>query len=510
MKLGLRSKILVLFSITILLVILVNLNWIGRILRNEYKAALDTELMILSDNLKSQLSRIADLGINVRDIENFDELCLEAVKKNPDILAAMVIDTEGVILFHNNRYMRGTKLPHPELLTALQENRSGVYQVTEDQSKIYYAVTPFRKYTDQPEFGILISSPVSIIHARVHHLVQACNLIFLTAFGAVALLLLIGLNTMLTAPLSHILHTIQQIITHKDLRQRVKVESGDEIGQLADSFNRMIEELEQTTASVEDLNQEISSRLQAEQQVQQAGRRAHEANRVKNAFLAGMSRDIREPIDRILRLSEQLCQEGLDEEQQVCAKNIAAGGRNLRELINKILDYSKMEAACMDLRIAECPLGDLLEDLNTVVKEQVKNSKVELSMVRHEQLPVSIQTDQARLRQCLLSLLKYAIRYTREGRIGLYVYPSPESDLRTGPMISFDLQVAICCFDAEQVRNISDSQAQGLSVNLQGGIDLTIAQKLAELLSGRLLVSCIEDQGVTFTLLIPEQAGVEN
>ena len=145
MRFSIRWKILILFAGTLLTVTAVNLVLISRVLKKDYKLALDSELMVFGGNLKSQLSRITELGIAVEDIENFDHLCLDMVSKNRSILAAMVIDARGMILFHNNPDKHGKSVGHPQILTALKSNHAGVYSILEKERDVYYAVIPFQK-----------------------------------------------------------------------------------------------------------------------------------------------------------------------------------------------------------------------------------------------------------------------------------------------------------------------------------------------------------------------------
>lgn len=503
MRLGIRIKMIVLFSVITLLVLAANLTWFGRVLREEYKAALDDELLIIGDQVSSQLARITDLGIAVGDIENFDGICLEVVKKHSNIQAVMVADTEGAVLFHSNRYMRGGTLSDPRLLKVLREGGEGVHSVRENHCEFYYALVPFRRHADQPEYAILVSSPATLIDARVSRLVRTCNLISLTAFVTVAVLLLIGLQTMLTGPLNRILQTIGRIITYRDLRQRVQVRSTDEIGQLAASFNRMIEELEQSTASIEDLNIEIASRCEAQQQALLAGRKAREASRSKSEFLAGISREIRIPLEAIIAAGEALAGQADGAAQKQQARAIADSGRCLLELIDNILEYSRMETDEIEIHLQDCPLEDLLADIGTAAQRLARHKRIEFRIIRHESLPTEIVTDPVHLRRCLLHVIDAVVKLTGKGGMVLYVYPTPLSNALASPTLSFDIQEIGLGVEAEMVKVLNDSSDQTDSLCTRLGMGLAVPQKLIEHLGGRLLISNSPDQGVTFTVLLP-------
>ena len=268
MCLGIRAKVIVVFIAMLVITSILNLFIISQILKKDYRSALHSELLILGNNLEAQLKRITSLGISTRDIEGFDRQCWELVKKNKHIAQAMVIDNKGTIIFHNDPFLQGKVLPHKDILGSISAGKTEIYSVSRGDDSMYYAVLPFADSPDYFEYAVVISSPAKIINDKIFILINKCNAVLLFTFGLAALLLLYSLTAMLTSPLKAILTTMLDITASKDLHKRVHIRSYDEIGRIADAFNTMTADLQQSTTSIDNLNQEIDERKRTEQKLQ--------------------------------------------------------------------------------------------------------------------------------------------------------------------------------------------------------------------------------------------------
>lgn len=269
MRISIRLKILIFFTATLIVASALNLFVIGQILKKDYKSALYSELLVLGDNLQSQLKRITSLGISTRDIEGFNQQCLELVKKNERTTQAMVIDRQGTIIYHSDPSRQGGRLLHKDILSSISEGREEIYSVRENNESVYFAVFPFGDILDYPEYAVVITSPADAINDRILSLINKCNIVLFSTFGLAVVLLLASLRTMLTAPLTVILNTMRDITETRNLQERVDIKANDEIGQIADAFNKMTADLEHTTTSIDNLNREIAERKRAEEKLTQ-------------------------------------------------------------------------------------------------------------------------------------------------------------------------------------------------------------------------------------------------
>jgi len=276
MRISIRAKILIIFAATLIATSAPNLFLISQILKKDYRSALHSELLVLGNNLQAQLKRITSLGIETKNIEGFSKQCQELVKKNKHVIQAMVIDKEGTIIFHNDSSYEGKKLTQENVLSSITAGKTEIHSIKDNNKSTYFAVLPFGDSPDQYEYAVVICSPAKIINDKIFELINKCNVVLISSFGLAAVLLLIGLTMMLTSPLAVILNTMKDITKSRNLEKRVFIKTHDEIGQIADAFNTMTADLQQTTTSIDNLNREIAIRKQAQEKATTIIQTAHD------------------------------------------------------------------------------------------------------------------------------------------------------------------------------------------------------------------------------------------
>lgn len=234
---------------------------------------------------------------------------------------------------------------------------------------------------------------------------------------------------------------------------------------------------------------------------------AEQAVRDKSAFLANMSHEIRSPMNAILGFSELLEPEGLTPRQSQYVRAIRDSGASLLQLINDILDLSKLEAGKLELHPDPTDMRDSCEFLRTVFGQQAVVKSLQLQFELSPNLPRALLLDRLRLRQVLVNLLGNAIKFTDRGYVKTRVSWHSAEKGETGTLM-IDVQDTGIGIPADKLEEIFQPFVQADSrrtAEREGtGIGLTIVKRVTELMGGNLTVESSVGQGTTFHLRFPE------
>lgn len=263
------------------------------------------------------------------------------------------------------------------------------------------------------------------------------------------------------------------------------------------------QELEERSRLLEEKNHLIVMR---NLEVQQKAEELAQSAKYKSEFLANMSHELRTPLNSILLLSRLLLEnndKNLKDEQVEYARVIQTSGNGLLQLIDEILDLSRIESGKMQLDYEHIPLHDIAENMQTIFGPMAKEKNVDFIVKVDQSLPVGIETDKLRLEQILKNLISNALKFTTRGHIKLSIYANPSdqnlvdfSVEDTGIGIPSDKQDLI--FEAFQ-------QADGSTRRKYGGtgLGLSISKQLALLLGGSISLKSEPGNGSEFTISIP-------
>jgi signal transduction histidine kinase/DNA-binding NarL/FixJ family response regulator len=299
-----------------------------------------------------------------------------------------------------------------------------------------------------------------------------------------------------------------------DLRRRLPVAdhgSADEMMQMGANFNRMMERLEHSYGEVENsrrtleqlnrqLRQEINEREKAELALRGAKHEAEAANRAKSMFLANMSHEIRTPLNAVLGYAQWLQRDGgLSEAQRRAVDTIGRSGGHLLELINDVLDLSKIEAGRMELKPLDFDLAGLAQDLSGLFRHRCAEKHLDWRVEFPADGPLPVHGDSGKLRQVLINLLGNAVKFTDHGWVSLRVTAGANASYTfevadSGPGIVAAAQDKI--FEAFQ--QDSEGQQKGGT-----GLGLAISRKHVALMGGELRLASTPGQGACFFFSLP-------
>jgi PAS domain S-box-containing protein len=245
---------------------------------------------------------------------------------------------------------------------------------------------------------------------------------------------------------------------------------------------------------------DISDRRERDAELRRAKESAEAATRAKSEFLASMSHELRTPLNGVLGYAQLLQRDrSLDATQQEALDAIAKCGSQLLDLINDVLDLSKIEAGRLDIEEAPTDLAKLVNDIRYVVAQAAEQKGLRLTMSLAADVPPLVVLDGPHLRQVLLNLLGNAIKFTSAGDVRLVVGLTAEGRLR------FDVTDTGTGIEPEALTEIFGAFAQTKAGAAAGGtgLGLAICQHLITRMGGELKVDSLLGEGSRFWFTLP-------
>jgi signal transduction histidine kinase len=316
----------------------------------------------------------------------------------------------------------------------------------------------------------------------------------------------IATSVLLARNLARPIETIQGAaarIGSGSLDQRIEVTSHDELGALADEFNRMAIRLEASYAGLEQQVEERTRELAgALAELDEKTRELEAASHHKSEFLANMSHELRTPLNAISGFA-QVLRKGLfgeiNDKQAEYLDDILASSRHLRSLIDDVLDLSKVEAGQIELNIAPFSVPATLEHGVVIVRERASREGVRITLASDPRVD-TVNGDERRVRQVLYNLLSNAVKFTPAGGTVAVAAARVDGQVRVsvsddGPGIAAEDQVRI--FEEFQQAAAGKQHGDGT------GLGLALSKRLVELHDGRIWVESEVGKGSTFVFTLP-------
>ena len=311
---------------------------------------------------------------------------------------------------------------------------------------------------------------------------------------------------------------LREVNGELEKRARILEESEEEMRAQSEELQKSNAELEekseQLTLQKEEIEQKNRDIKLTSKEIEQKARELEQASKYKSEFLANMSHELRTPLNSLLLLAQMLAEndEGnLSEDQIESAQVIYNGGKELLNLINDILDLSKVEAGKMPIVLEDTDLTDIRGSLDSMFKPLAESRSLEYEVSIETGTTRIILTDSQRLLQIIKNFLSNAFKFTEKG--GVYVRIFPEARVGrfgTDTFVGFAVRDTGIGIPEDKQESIFESfqQADGSTSRKYGGtgLGLTISREMSSLLGGFVEVTSEEGKGTTFTLFLPDNA----
>jgi len=416
---------------------------------------------------------------------------------------AYAVDSRGFVITHpiTNLVLQHTNFAKlPQVRAALHgsvkasADSSGHDQNGTKVLSAYETIEPL-------DWRVFVEEPLSEVLAPLKAAIWRTALL-LVAFLTLAIATSVLLARRLVRPIESI-QTAAAKIGSGSLNQRIEVPSNDELGALAEEFNRMAAQLEESYSSLEQKVQERTQELAtALSDLDEKSRELEAASRHKSEFLANMSHELRTPLNAILGFSQVLRERlfgDVNEKQAEYLDDILTSAHHLLALINDILDLSKVEAGQVELEVAPFSLREALEGGLVMVRERATSDGVQVALTALPDADV-VTGDERRIRQVIFNLLSNAVKFTPAGGAVDVSAARANGEVRVSVA---DTGPGIAAADHERIFEEFQQTEAGVEQREGTGLGLALSKRLVELHGGRIWVDSELGHGSTFVFTLP-------
>ncbi|MFY8274235.1 ATP-binding protein [Pseudoalteromonas sp. SSDWG2] len=419
----------------------------------------------------------------------------------------LLLTEQGKVLFSSNHALLGSTLNKEDLRSIsvwADNNRLNeiVMQSVDSTARMLYAV----QMSDGHFFATSIPKDKLYQAGKVISVITA--LIVIISIFTLPILIFIVVRNLLLNPIEQLGEASHRVGAN-DLSVRLEQNRSDEVGQLFSDFNHMVDKIHQSQGELEEYKNTLEERVelrtieleQANHALELAIEQAEQANQLKSRFLANMSHEIRTPLTAIMGFTEQLLENNKVDDDRVKQQltTVLRNSRHLLELINNILDLSKIEAEKLSVNYEPVSLYDLFDDLASIISAQAQQKDLDFDIQYSFPLPKYINSDATRLKQILLNILTNAVKFTAQGHVFLHV----SYDHDTLKFVITDTGIGISEQELSRIFKPFE-QADSTTTRRFGGsgLGLCIAKNLSELLGGDVWAQSEQGKGSQFTVHI--------
>ncbi len=476
------------------------------------------ELLELGVSLAELGSRQSEFALYTQDPAAMRTV-LDNLASNSSIGFVVLLDRNGKALQSKAAKDVPSPVPPPDTGLFGDDTRHTEIRIGAGRDPYFDIVAPVRSRSDSadlfPDMEPAAKPTLGYVRIGVRQdsLKDKTREIVLSTLILTALVVTLGVTATVLIT-RRILRPVESLVqaTHQisrgNLVDHVDAQASGEIGELAASFNEMLDRLRDYRQRVDEAQATLEARVEdrtrelqrATEEARNSARAALEASRAKSQFLATMSHEIRTPMNGVLGMTDLLRGTPLNERQRRFVEAVYHSGQSLLRIINDILDFSKIEAGKIELEQIDFDLRELVEDVCSMFAQPAHSKGLEIACLLPHTVPVAIRGDPVRLRQVITNIVGNAVKFTSAGEVSVRVHKVEETAERarlrfevrdTGPGIAEDKQERI--FEAFSQADNSTTRSYGGT-----GLGLAISKQLVELMGGHMSVSSRPGQGATF------------
>jgi signal transduction histidine kinase len=412
---------------------------------------------------------------------------------------AYVVDGHGMAIAYPDRFIVSTDLSRLPQVRSLVVGSATTAATTARDVKGKAVLTAHQPIL---AFGwhVFVEQPEAEAFAPIYQSLFVTGVLLLIALIP-ALLLSIFFARRMVRPIQT-LHAAAAQIGSGTWDRRIDIRTGDELEELAETFNRMSVRLRD---SYNNLEQQVADRTH---ELGEAITQLEATSQHKSDFLANMSHELRTPLNAIIGFSEVLLERMFGEinsKQKEYLEDILSSGRHLLSLINDILDISKVEAGRMELQLGPVDLRFVLQNAVSLVRERATRQGISVALDVDAAVG-TIEADERRLKQILFNLLSNAVKFTPAG--GRVILSAAGIDDAVQISVR-DTGIGIQNEDHDRI--FEEFQQAGPGKAVEGtGLGLALAKRFVEMHGGRIWVESAVGAGSAFTFTLPVQHATQN